>query len=113
MAICHNKQFENYYCKYCRGRGEFAVRVAGSGASEGACCDVIRIAGGTYLVEVKATKEAVFKPVKSVKEQLEKLREQAMSVHAVPMLAIRFKNRGWSEINMTGGVPESVGDENV
>lgn len=85
------------------------MRVAGSGASEGACCDVIRMSqDSTYMVEVKATKDEVFKPTKTVKEQLEWLRKQALHVHAVPLLAIRFKNRGWVEQDITYEVPAIV-----
>ncbi len=108
MALCHNKQFENYYCHLCRERGQFAVRVAGSGASEGACCDVILLDERAYLVEVKTTKEPIFKLTNVVKQQLTFLREQALRVNAVPLLAIRFKNRGWREINISSGIPPNI-----
>lgn len=109
MAVCHNKQYENYYCRLCRDRGEFAVRVAGSGASEGACCDVVRISNGkTYLAEIKATRDAVFKPNSKVVEQLQDLRQTALKIRAVPVLVIRFKNRNWAEIDLTGNVPKYV-----
>ena len=94
MALCHNKQYENYYCHLCRQRGQFAVRVAGSGASSGACCDVITVAERTCLVEVKATKEPIFRLTKIIKEQLEFLREQHQkhldSQH--PNLSQQFKD---------------------
>jgi len=110
MALCHNKQYENYYCKYVREKGIFAVRVAGSGASEGAPCDVVTIANGkTYLVEVKAIKAAEYRIPKIVRQQLEDLRKVALSHQVTPMLVVRFKNRGWVERDITYEVPIVVG----
>ncbi len=85
------------------------MRVAGSGASEGACCDVIRISHGlTQMVEVKATKEALFKPQKLVREQLQRLQQIALANSVTPFLAIRFKNRGWLELDISNEIPKSI-----
>ena len=34
--LCHNKSYENAYCKWKRLQGHLAMRIAGSGSSSGA-----------------------------------------------------------------------------
>ena len=108
MSLCNNKAYENHYCKFKRRQGKFCIRIAGSGSSEGAPCDVIMIDGKTYLVEVKATKEVCYKPQKIVREQLQRLQQIALSNSVTAFLAIRFKHRGWLELDISNEIPKRI-----
>ena len=106
--LCHNKSFENIYCKWKRDQGHLAMRIAGSGSSTGAFCDCIVIQDGqTALVEVKACKGKVLYITTAVYKQLATLQEVCKKYIAKPVLAIRFKNRGWREVELTK-IPKKV-----
>ncbi|MBN1156465.1 hypothetical protein JXA85_02530, partial [Candidatus Woesearchaeota archaeon] len=71
-----------------------AVRVAGSGASVGAPCDVLTVSESRpCLVEVKTCKEPVFYVRSHIREQLENLRRACFNHGGRAVLAVRFKNR--------------------
>ena len=109
MSLCHNKSFENLYCKWKRLQGVLAIRVAGSGASIGAPCDVLTVHNNlTSLVEVKSCKDAVFYVRKHVRQQLEELKIACTEHGGTPVLAVRFKNRKWVEVDITKGLPIKV-----
>ena len=106
--LCHNKSFENTYCKWKREQGHLAMRIAGSGSSSGAYCDCIIIQDGqTTLVEVKSCKGKVLHVRAAVRKQLVTLQEVCTQYIAQPVLAIRFKNRGWKEVELTE-IPKKV-----
>ena len=106
--LCHNKSYENAYCKWKRLQGHLAMRIAGSGSSEGAYCDCIVLQDGkTALVEVKSCRGKVFYVRSSVRRQLTTLVEVCTRYIATPVLCIRFKNRGWKEVFLTE-IPKEV-----
>jgi Holliday junction resolvase len=106
--LCQNKSFENIYCKWKRKQGHLAMRIAGSGSSSGAYCDCIVIQDGkTTLVEVKSCKGTVLYVTSPVHKQLATLLEVCKKYIAKPVLAIRFKNRGWREIDLDE-IPKKV-----
>jgi len=97
MAICHNKQYENEFVRLMQSQGHHCERVAGSGSGRQAVCDCILFKQGqVYLVEVKATKKPEFKPNKQIREQLERMKIVAVKQNIEPMMAIKWKNRGWT-----------------
>jgi len=99
MSFCHNKKYEREYANLMIERGYHCERVAGSGSGKNAVCDCILFRDGkVFLVEVKATKEKKFYYRKPVREQLERMKEVAMRHGAIPLLVIKFKNRGWEEV---------------
>jgi Holliday junction resolvase len=109
MPLCHNKVFENAYCLWKRQQGVLAVRIAGSGASIGAPCDSITLhENHANLVEVKSCKGTVFYVREKVRKQLEALRQACIEHGGKPILAIRFKNRKWLELDISEGLPNKV-----
>lgn len=79
-------------------KGFHCERIAGSGCGVNAVCDCVLFRDGkVYLVEVKATKEKKFYYRKAVREQLERMKEVAVKHNAIPLLAVKFKGRGWEE----------------
>ncbi len=107
MSICHNKQYEREFCRLMLKKGYHCERIAGSGKADSAICDCILFANGNvYVVEVKATKEQKFYELGYVREQLMTLIDTAKKHNVLPLLAIKFKHRGWNTI-----VPELL--ENI
>ena len=101
MKNCHNKQYERQFVNMMTSQGIFCMRIAGSGAGKEACCDCIMIKNGiTHLVEVKATREKTFYIRQGIKEQLEKMIHIAKENNCVPILAIKFKHKGWKIIDL-------------
>jgi len=90
-------QYEREFCEYAESRGFHAERVAGSGSRKKSVCDVVLIRNGQgYLVEVKSTKDKTYyvsdKP--GTRKRLNELIMVANKSGAIPLLAVRFKNRG-------------------
>lgn len=107
--ICSNKSYENKYCKHKRKQGCLAMRIAGSGSSVGAVCDCVVLSNHkTYFVDVKSSRDKTFYSRKPVREQLEKLRQACLKHGGTPLLALRFKNRKWIEVDITKVVPSKV-----
>jgi len=100
MAICHNKKYEAMFVRLMNKLNFPCFRVAGSGAAEEAVCDCILFLPEPCLVEVKATKENVFYMRKNVREQLEKMIDVCSSNNLIPVLAVKFKHRGWNIIKI-------------
>lgn len=96
MAISHNKKYEREFVNMMNSQGTFCMRIAGSGSGREAVCDCVYFKDGiTYLVEVKATKEKKLIMRKVIREQLERLKKVAEENKCVPVLAVRYKGRGW------------------
>jgi len=101
MAICNNKKYERDFVKLMTKLGLDCHRVAGSGSAEDAVCDCILFYNQrTYLVEVKATKEKVLYMRKGVREQLQKMITVCERNGLIPLLAIKFKQRGWNVLEV-------------
>ncbi|MFC1774993.1 hypothetical protein ACFLZN_01610 [Nanoarchaeota archaeon] len=99
MAIVHNKRYERQFVHMMCESGYHAERIADSGKGKYSVCDCILFKEGiSYLVEVKATKFPVFVVNKYAREQFQKMIDVCSKNHIVPLLAIRFKNRGWKQI---------------
>lgn len=109
MAFCNNKSFENKYCLWKRSKGHIAMRIAGSGKSDGAICDCVVIDNHKVkFVEVKACKDEVFYVRADIKKQLSHLRAACLLYNLKAGLAIRFKNRGWVEVDISRDIPNKV-----
>lgn len=109
MSICNNKSYENKYCLWKRSNGAIAMRIAGSGKSLGAICDCIVIdKGKTSLVEVKACKGTVLYVRETIKQQLTQMRNICLMHSITPIVAVRFKNRQWLEVNIKESVPSKI-----
>ena len=96
MAICHNKKYEREFVKLMVKQGLTCFRIAGSGSAEDAVCDCVLYFPEPSLVEVKATKEEIFYMRKQIREQLTLMKNACEKNNLIPILAIKFKNRGWN-----------------
>lgn len=77
-------------------KGHLCLRIAGSGAGSEAVADTILFVNGvSHLVEVKATREAPFYVRTHVRDQLNELYKVAIKNKLIPVLAVKFKRRGW------------------
>ena len=104
-----NKRYEREYASLMCSKGNHCERIAGSGSAKEAVCDCILIKEGTtFLVEVKTTKLPVFYLRKHIKEQLEKMQATALKQEIHALLAIKFKNRGWQQLDITEKIPEVI-----
>lgn len=109
MGICHNKQYEREFVNRMNEYGKLCFRIAGSGCGKEACCDTILVHNGiTYLVEVKATKEKVFYVRGRIKEQLNELYSVAVKNSLKPILAIKFKHKGWNIVQLKEQISNKV-----
>ena len=102
MAICHNKKYEREFIKNIHGKDHHCERVAGSGSGENSVCDVLVFTAiKHFMVEVKATKEKKFYVRAKDKKQLGKLISVARRFDVIPLLAVKFKQRGWKYFDLT------------
>jgi len=109
MSFCHNKHYEREYATLMCKEGHHCERVAGSGSAKEAVCDcVLFMDGRSFLVEVKATKGNVFYVRKHIREQLEVMREVVGKQRINAMLAVKFKYKGWKQLNITDKMPEVI-----
>ncbi len=107
--MLYNKRYEREYADMMCSKGHHCERIAGSGSSQQAVCDCVLFKDGFgYLVEVKATKLPVFYMRKHVREQLLKMKLVALQQRVHALLAIKFKYRGWKQIDITEDMPEVV-----
>ncbi len=96
MSICHNKHYEREFVNMMNQKGHLCMRIAGSGAGTEAVCDTVLFANGkSHLVEVKATRGLVLYVRKHIREQLNKLCTVATANNLIPLLAVKFKHKGW------------------
>lgn len=101
MAICHNKKYETEFTRLMSENGFACYRIAGSGSAQNAVCDcVLYIGSKHYLVEVKATKDSVFYFRSCVKEQLQTMMNACSGNNLIPLLAVKFKRKGWNLIEI-------------
>ena len=76
-------------------------RIAGSGSASEAVCDcIIFHKKRTCLVEVKATKEDKLYMRTKIIEQLKRMISVCERNGLVPVLAIKFKHRGWNVVEI-------------
>ena len=100
MAICHNKQYEREFVRMMTKKGLTCMRIAGSGAGEEAVCDCILFTPHSCLVEVKATREKAFYMRKKTVQQLQLMVDACQKSNLTPLLAIKFKYRGWNIVKV-------------
>ena len=96
----HNKQYEREFVRLMTKLGITCFRIAGSGAGEEAVSDCILYLPEPCVVEVKKTKEELLYMRQSIKEQLERMVAVCMKDNLIPLLAIKFKYRGWNIIKV-------------
>lgn len=96
-GIWRNKDYERRFINLITKLGFDAHRIAGSGVGKEAFCDcIISFNKQTYAVEVKTTKDKIFYMRKDVVEQLKKMIDFCERNDYVPLLAVRFKYKGWN-----------------
>jgi Holliday junction resolvase len=87
--------------------GYIVHRVAGSGLSEKAICDLIAVKKGkVFFIECKSRKK-VYYPKEHL-EQLNELREKAKKCRAKPILAVKLNYKDWKLIDISRKIPEKV-----
>ena len=96
MAICHNKKYEREFVKLMVKNGFTSFRIAGSGSAEEAVCDCVLYLPEPCLVEVKATKEEIMYMRKGIRDQLQLMVDVCKKDNLIPILAVKFKKRGWN-----------------
>lgn len=96
MALCNNKKYEREFVKLMNKTGFTCFRIAGSGSADDAVCDCVLYLPEPCLVEVKATKEEIFYMRKPVREQLDLMIQSCIKNNLTPVLALKFKHRGWN-----------------
>lgn len=107
MAICHNKKYERGFIKNIQDENHHCEHVAGSGSGENSVCDVLVFTAiKHFMVEVKATKEKKFYVRAKEREQLGKLISVAKKFNVIPLLAVKFKQRGWKYFDLTKNLEE-------
>ena len=109
MSFCHNKHYEREYATLMCREGYHCERVAGSGSAKEAVCDCVLFRDGkSFLVEVKATKDKTFYVRTHVRKQLEIMKNIARKQGISSLLAVKFKRRGWKQLDITEKIPEVV-----
>ena len=105
MPICHNKSYEREFVNLMNEKGHYSTRIAGSGSGKDAVCDCVTFMNKVpCFVEVKSTKDAVFYVRSHIRQQLEIMSQKALEVGARPVLALKFKHKGWNFHDLSGGV---------
>lgn len=103
-----NKTYEREYANMMCNIGH-CERIAGSGSAKQSVADCILIKDGqTFLVEIKATKASTLNIRASVREQLERMQQKARENGVQALLAVRFKGKGWQQVDITNEIPKSV-----
>lgn len=88
--------------------GWHVERVASSGRRRNSVCDLVGIKNGkAYLVEVKTRNKRGFYK-KKFENDLKKLRDIAIKVDAVPILAVLIKRRGWKFFDLRENIPNVI-----
>jgi Holliday junction resolvase len=109
MSFCHNKQYEREFASHMCDVGCHCERVAGSGSAQDAVCDCVLFRDGKgFLVEVKSTRDKVFYVRRHIRAQLGIMQQKALEQGIFALLAVKFKHRGWQEINITDDIPEVI-----
>ena len=100
MAFCHNKKYEREFVKLMNCLKHTCFRIAGSGSASDAVCDCVLYMPEPCLVEVKATKENVFYMRAGIRSQLQLMIDICNKEGLIPVLAIKFKHRGWNIVRV-------------
>ena len=109
MSICHNKQYEREFANLMCSQGHHCERIAGSGSAKEAVCDCILLMDKKcFLVEVKSTKDKKFYVRSHIRLQLEQMQAVALRQGVNSLLAIKFKHRGWKQIDISEQIPVAV-----
>ena len=108
MNLKDQVNYERQYVDIKCGEGFHCERVAGSGRKKQSVADCILFRDNVCLVEVKATKDEVFRVTARTRRQLERMVTVCHRHGLQPLLAIRFKRRGWKEVDLYNGIPKKV-----
>lgn len=104
-GIEEEREFANLSCNsftHCE-------RVAGSGSRLNAVCDAVLFGRDyTALFEIKTIRDSVFYVRKDVREQLMKLYDLCCKFGKVPVLAVKFKYKGWYFMIISESMPNSL-----
>ncbi|GEM_PF-1081047 len=92
MSKRYASEVERELLRRIESSGGICFRVAGSGSYGGKPDLIARIGNKYYVIEVKYTKNN-FVYIKE--EQKLKLIEQALKFNAIPVLAVKFRKKGW------------------
>jgi len=88
--------------------GWHVERVASSGKRRNSVCDLVGVKNGkAYLIEVKTRNRRGFY-TKKFEDDLKKLREVAIKVDAIPILAVLIKRHGWKFFNLKETIPKVI-----
>ena len=88
--------------------GWHVERVASSGRRKNSVCDLVGIKDGkAYLIEVKTRNRKGFY-TKKFEDDLKELKEVAIKVNAVPILAVLIKRQGWKFFDLRENMPNVV-----
>jgi Holliday junction resolvase len=109
MSFCHNKQYEREFATLMCLEGHHCERVAGSGSAKEAVCDCVLFRDGkSFLVEVKSTRDKTFYVRTHIRIQLELMMQTAKKQGINALLAVKFKYRGWKQLDITEQIPEVI-----
>ena len=87
--------------------GFVAHRIAGSGRGEDAICDLIAVKNGEiHFIEVKSRRDVFY--TKPHTEQLETLKNVAISCGAKPVLAVKLNYKDWQVLDLREGLPNKI-----
>jgi len=98
---------ERELMKILESRGYHCERVAGSGINKKSVSDIVAIKDGKpYLIQCKLRKRNVFYP-NEFRDELRRLMIISKKCGAIPLLAIKFKGKGWKLIKLYD-VPKKI-----
>lgn len=88
--------------------GWHVERVASSGRRRNSICDLVGVKNGkAYFIEVKTRNRRGFY-IKKFENDLKELREMAIKVDAVPILAVLIKRQGWKFFDLRENIPNVI-----
>jgi len=91
--------------------GFHCERVASSGKRRLSVCDLVAVKDGkSYFIEVKTRNKRGFY-VKQFKNDLQRMKEVAVKVGAVPILAVLIKRKGWKFFDLREDIPDVIKDK--
>ena len=101
-------RYERKLADKLENEGWHVERVASSGKRKNSVCDLVGIKNGkAYLIEVKTRNKKGFY-AKKFENDLKKLKEVAIKVDAVPILAVLIKRHGWNFFDLREDIPNVV-----
>ena len=101
-------RYERKLADKLENEGWHVERVASSGRRKNSVCDLVGIKNGNpYLIEVKTRNQKGFY-TKKFEGDLKELKEVAIRVDAIPILAVLIKRQGWKFFDLRENIPKTV-----